>query len=80
MYNEELEKISIGLDDISDEGIDFENMSDDELEKDSKTQENFDEVNADDSVKLYLQQIGKIPLLTKDEELKVAKQIKENNN
>ena len=80
MYNEELEKISIGLDDISDEGIDFENMSDDELEKDSKTQESFDEVNADDSVKLYLQQIGKIPLLTKDEELKVAKQIKENNN
>lgn len=80
MYNEELEKISIGLDDISDEGIDFENMSNDELEKDSKSQDSFDEVNADDSVKLYLQQIGKIPLLTKDEELLIAKQIKEDNN
>lgn len=80
MHNEELEEINIGLDDISDEGIDFENMADDELEKDSKTQDNLDEVNADDSVKLYLQQIGKIPLLTREEERKLAQQIKEDKN
>ena len=35
---------------------------------------------ADDSVKIYLQQIGKIKLLTLDEELEVAKKIKENNS
>ena len=35
---------------------------------------------ADDSVKIYLQQIGKIKLLTSEEELEVAKKIKENNS
>lgn len=35
---------------------------------------------ADDSVKIYLQQIGKIKLLTAEEELEVAKKIKENNS
>lgn len=35
---------------------------------------------ADDSVKIYLQQIGKIKLLGSDEELKVAKEIKEKNS
>ena len=35
---------------------------------------------ADDSVKIYLQQIGKIKLLTSDEELEIAKKIKENNS
>ena len=35
---------------------------------------------ADDSVKIYLQQIGKIKLLSSEEELEVAKKIKENNS
>ena len=35
---------------------------------------------ADDSVKIYLQQIGKIKLLTSEEELQVAKKIKEENS
>lgn len=35
---------------------------------------------ADDSVKIYLQQIGKIKLLSTEEELEVAKKIKENNS
>lgn len=35
---------------------------------------------ADDSVKIYLQQIGKIKLLSADEELEVAKKIKEENS
>lgn len=45
-----------------------------------KTQESQSTVNADDSVKIYLQQIGKIPLLTTEEELHVAKEIKDNNS
>ncbi len=35
---------------------------------------------ADDSVKIYLQQIGKIKLLSNEEELQVAKKIKEENS
>ena len=35
---------------------------------------------ADDSVKIYLQQIGKIKLLSAEEELEVAKKIKEENS
>ena len=45
-----------------------------------KTAENVSSVNADDSVKIYLQQIGKIPLLTAEQELEVAKKIKEHND
>jgi len=45
-----------------------------------KTGENIASVNTDDSVKLYLQQIGKIPLLSAEEELEIAKKIKENND
>ena len=77
------EKIILGLDDISDEDIDFEQMSDvdeDEVEQDLKDSNNLDEITADDSVKLYLQQIGKIPLLSREEELEVARMIKEENN
>jgi len=36
--------------------------------------------SSDDAVKIYLQQIGRISLLTPDQELEVAKQIKENHN
>jgi RNA polymerase primary sigma factor len=37
-------------------------------------------VNADDSVKLYLQQIGRIPLLSADNELSLARRIAEDND
>ena len=48
--------------------------------EDPKVQESISSVNTDDSVKIYLQQIGKIPLLSHEEEVKIAKQIKENNS
>ena len=74
------DKITLSIDDISDDGIDFEQMNevnDEEIEKDLKDHESIEGINADDSVKIYLQQIGKIPLLKRDEELEVAKKIKE---
>ena len=74
------DKITLSIDDISDVGIDFEQMNevnDEEIEKDLKDHESIEGINADDSVKIYLQQIGKIPLLKRDEELEVAKKIKE---
>lgn len=45
-----------------------------------KLPETQNSATADDSVKIYLQQIGKIKLLSNEEELKVAKKIKEENS
>ncbi len=69
------------IDDISDEGVDFNSLEPIEEDEDSisieepKTQESLNSVNSDDSVRIYLQQIGKIPLLSAQEELEVAKKI-----
>lgn len=67
----------ISLDKINEEPEDEELIMSVE---EPKTAENVSSVNADDSVKIYLQQIGKIPLLTAEQELEVAKKIKESND
>ncbi|MCI5888126.1 MAG: sigma-70 family RNA polymerase sigma factor [Brachyspira sp.] len=79
----ELEKLDLLQDEISEEGVDFnklqEEEEDDVLEsvEDPKVQESISSVNSDDSVKIYLQQIGKIPLLSPAQELDLTKQIYE---
>ena len=71
------ENTEISIEDISEEQEDEDLILSVE---EPKTSENVSSINADDSVKIYLQQIGKIPLLTAEQELEVAKKIKEKND
>lgn len=79
----EIEQLDL-ITEISDEGVDFASLQledeEDEVLKsveDPKVQESITSVSSDDSVKIYLQQIGKIPLLSAEQELDVAKKIKD---
>jgi RNA polymerase primary sigma factor len=75
---------------VEDKGFDFFNQSPEADDFDIETFDIEAEVAdpvtekkaqiADDSVKIYLQQIGRIPLLTGDEELEIAKAIKINDD
>lgn len=83
---ERFDSDNIGMSDEN-ENVSLENINeeqpDDELilsVEEPKTSENVSSINADDSVKIYLQQIGKIPLLTAEQELNVARKIKEEND
>lgn len=78
-------------DEISEEGVDFHSLQqaeedDDDGEHildtvaDPKVQESINSVNTDDSVRIYLQQIGKIPMLSPEEELDIAKKIKDEHS
>ena len=78
-------------DEISEEGVDFHSLQEEQEDEDDaenildtvaepKIQESINSVNTDDSVRIYLQQIGKIPMLSPEEELDIAKKIKDEHS
>lgn len=72
LFEEEVDENS------TDDSDDFEvPEEDDEIEELVKEKETF---TSDDAVKIYLQQIGRISLLTPEKELEVARQIKDFGN
>ncbi|HPT41490.1 MAG TPA: sigma-70 family RNA polymerase sigma factor [Candidatus Gastranaerophilaceae bacterium] len=81
MPNEKEQLIDIE-DNVSEaESVDFSKLEEEEdildTVEEPKIQENLTSINTDDSVRIYLQQIGKIPLLSSEEELQIARKIKE---
>lgn len=89
----EFESFGILTDDISDENVDFKKLQELENEEEAEdgedvlksvevpsVQENIMTVSSDDSVKIYLRQIGKIPLLSSAEELDLAKKIQDRHD
>lgn len=72
-------KNSDKYDNEENENFDEENLIDkgDVVVEEPRVPETLTSAVTDDSVKIYLQQIGKIPLLTSEQELAVAKRIKD---
>ena len=81
--SEEPDKYSFNDEDIQEPDLDDITLEEDDIMlsvEEPKLNETQNSAIADDSVKIYLQQIGKIKLLSSDEELEVAKKIKDSNS
>lgn len=75
---DEFESIGVNVFSEELEEPDFEDLEEvEEIKLEDIDVTNFDGVNVDDPVRMYLREIGKIPLLTYDEELELAQKVLE---
>ncbi len=73
-----IDHIEESIEDDDDNAFDVDAI--DIAEEENKVPKETESSSSDDAVKIYLQQIGRIPLLTAEQEVEIAKKIKETNS